>query len=400
MAEVREGRAVIQLPWTHRGANSVFYNKVQEFNRDLTINIISLFAEEHIAEKCKKSWISQSRYHVFDSSCNQLLCNDDNTSGVIKQDGIRIFEGLSASGLRSIRFALEIPHVKEVIANDIDKHAVEIIQKNIEINDLADIVTASCADASAKMHQYKGHLDRFDVIDIDPYGSAAEFMDSAVQAVCDGGLLCVTCTDAAVLCGNVPEVCYAKYGSVSLHTKYAHEMGLRIILHALNCHANRYGRYIVPLVALKIDFYFRVFVRVYTSLKNVQLSITKASYVYHCVGCGSYVLQAVGRSEQTKGNNKKYLPGYAPQIGMTCCHCDHKYIIGGPIWSDALHDIDFVAGVLHRVACNYALFATSKRISGMLSLVSEELFDVPLFYILDDICKRLHCSTPNFETMR
>ena len=60
-----------------------------------------------------------------------------------------------------------------------------------------------------------------DVIDLDPYGTAAPFIDAAVQTVNDGGmsfatihpcclndsgLLCVTCTDMAVLAtNNYPE---------------------------------------------------------------------------------------------------------------------------------------------------------------------------------------------------
>jgi tRNA (guanine26-N2/guanine27-N2)-dimethyltransferase len=43
------------------------------------------------------------------------------------------------------------------------------------------------------MYRTRG-VNRFDVIDIDPFGSASEFLDSAVQAIADGGLLCVTCT--------------------------------------------------------------------------------------------------------------------------------------------------------------------------------------------------------------
>jgi len=30
------------------------------------------------------------------------------------------------------------------------------------------------------------------------------------------GLICVTCTDMQVLCGNYPEVCFYKYGSLPL----------------------------------------------------------------------------------------------------------------------------------------------------------------------------------------
>ena len=65
---------------------------------------------------------------------------------------------------------------------------------------------------------------RFDVIDLDPYGSPAEFLDGAVQSVGDGGMLAVTCTDMAVLCGNHSEACYAKYGCMPLKGKFCHEM--------------------------------------------------------------------------------------------------------------------------------------------------------------------------------
>ena len=44
------------------------------------------------------------------------------------------------------------------------------------------------------MYGHREAHSRFDVIDLDPYGTACPFLDSAVQAVADGGLLCVTCT--------------------------------------------------------------------------------------------------------------------------------------------------------------------------------------------------------------
>lgn len=66
--------------------------------------------------------------------------------------------------------------------------------------------------------------NRYDAIDLDPYGCPSIFLDSAVQAVEDGGLLLVTATDMAVLAGNAAETCYSKYGAVSLRIKCCHEM--------------------------------------------------------------------------------------------------------------------------------------------------------------------------------
>lgn len=79
--------------------------------------------------------------------------------------------------------------------------------------------------SSALMYNHRPEKLRVDVVDLDPYGTAAPFIDPAVQCINDGGLtystmsrrnvinivyntglLCVTCTDLAVLATtNYPE---------------------------------------------------------------------------------------------------------------------------------------------------------------------------------------------------
>ncbi|CAG8463221.1 5524_t:CDS:2 [Acaulospora colombiana] len=99
-----------------------------------------------------------------------------------------ILEALSASGLRSIRYAKEIPNIKFIVANDLDSDAVESINRNIEYNELdKDLVRANQGDACSVLYQHRKHPDRFDVIDLDPYGTASPFIDGVVQAVEDGG---------------------------------------------------------------------------------------------------------------------------------------------------------------------------------------------------------------------
>lgn len=86
----------------------------------------------------------------------------------------------------------------------------------------------------------------------------------------------------AILAGNNPESCYAKYGSIPLKTKACHEQAIRILLRCLENHATLHGRYIKPLLSCSADFYIRVFVRVFTSPLECKLSSSKQSMFYQC----------------------------------------------------------------------------------------------------------------------
>ncbi|CAB1344437.1 unnamed protein product [Coregonus sp. 'balchen'] len=197
------------------------------------------------------------------------------------ENGLRVLEGLAASGLRSVRFALEVPGLRSVTANDFSAKAAALIARNAQHNGVTHLLQASQRDASMLMYEMRGKKERYDVIDLDPYGSPAPFLDAAVQAVGEGGLLCVTCTDMAVMAGNSGETCYSKYGSVSIKAKYCHEMALRIILHSLDQRAGVYQRYIHPLLCVSVDFYIRVFVR---ELEDVPLyyTVDNLSSTVHC----------------------------------------------------------------------------------------------------------------------
>lgn len=393
--EIQEGKANVVLP------ESVFYNPVQEYNRDLTNAVISEYAQQIFDSNCDKMTLEvKSSENSVDGNNGQHNCADLK-AGEKYENGIRIFEGLAASGLRSVRFGLEIPGICEVIANDFDSNAVAFIERNIKRNDLDHIMKSKHGDAAMGMYENRSPETQFHVIDLDPYGSPTMFLDAAVQSVKDGGLLCVTCTDAAVLCGNAPEKCFANYGAMSLRSKFCHEMALRIILQCLDSHANRYSRYIVPLISLSIDFYFRVFVTVHTSQRQVKHSATKKAMVYECVGCGTYALQPLAYAIRTKGEgNYKFTPGSGPIVPQNCSHCGHSHRIGGPVWSAPLHDNGFVKNVIQRVERNKNNFVTHNRIIGMLNLALEELPHVPFYYVLDALCSILHCTAPKMKTLR
>lgn len=368
---VTEGKAEVFFPSSH----DVFYNPVQEFNRDMSIAVIQEFIKVRREELATEKGAQNTDPESYQVS---------------------VLEALAASGLRSIRYALEIEGIKKIVANDYSLQAVESMKVNIDHNHVGHIIMPNRGEASLLMHMHK--IDRFDVIDLDPYGSPAPFLDSAVQAVKDKGLLLVTCTDMAILCGNSSETCRAKYGAVSLKAKCCHEMALRIVLQSIESHANRYGRYTIPLLALSVDFYVRVFVRVYTGPAIVKRSTSKLGMVYQCSGCETFTLQPLGRCAE-KGNSFKFTPALGPPVGLNCSHCGHKHHIGGPMWIDQLHNVDFVGRLIQRVSENPQLYGTSKRMLGILHMLAEEL-EVPLYFMLDKLASTVRVSTPSMLQFR
>ncbi|XP_042069707.1 tRNA (guanine(26)-N(2))-dimethyltransferase isoform X2 [Haplochromis burtoni] len=406
---VKEGKAAILFP----SANEVFYNPVQEFNRDLTCAVITEFARELLAQRGVKVVVPGEQERVVVSlseETNEAEAQTEEKNGSEEpavtaaagercERGLRVLEGLAASGLRSVRFALEVPGLQSVTANDFSAKAAALIARNAQYNGVSHLLQASCRDASMLMYDMRAKKDRYDVIDLDPYGSPASFLDAAVQSVSEGGLLCITCTDMAVMAGNSGETCYSKYGSVSIKAKYCHEMALRIILHSLDQRAGVYQRYIQPLLSVSVDFYIRVFVRVFTGQATVKNSASKQALVYNCVGCGAFHLQRMGR-RTSNGKHMKYSAATGPPVGPECEHCGQRHQLGGPIWAESIHDLEFVQKVLSAVSGNPCRFGTSKRIEGVLSMVTEELEDVPLYYTVDNLSSTIHCNTPSLLQFR
>ncbi|XP_048328232.2 tRNA (guanine(26)-N(2))-dimethyltransferase 2 [Ziziphus jujuba] len=429
---IKEGEAEILM----HAKNEVFYNKTQVNNRDISIAVLRTFIanrkEEHEARLSKKtkaaSKVSEkdasesvqeevanestvcdeksngdsevpekvSQYESCGLSEEPVKGTEGKVSGELKPP--RVLEALSASGLRAIRYAREVEGIGQVVALDNDKASVEACQRNIKFNGSVACSKVESHFADARVYMLT-HPKEFDVVDLDPYGSPSVFLDSAVQSIVDGGMLMCTATDMAVLCGGNGEVCYSKYGSYPLRGKYCHEMALRILLASIESHANRYKRYIVPVLSVQMDFYVRVFVRVYSSASAMKNTPLKLSYVYQCTGCDSFHLQPIGRTA-TKNNCVKYLPGFGPVVPQECSDCGKKFNMGGPIWSAPIHDQEWVTSILADVKSMKDRYPAYNRISAILTTISEELPDVPLFLSLHNLCATLKCTSPSAVIFR
>ncbi|EFR05511.1 hypothetical protein MGYG_08526 [Nannizzia gypsea CBS 118893] len=452
---------------------SVFYNPIQQFNRDLSVLAIRAYGEHATAMKQKKrklklkgkkatakkakadetadikkpiqagtssigdrgevkdceTAVNKRRRDEDETTAEDIpmkkLCTEASSNGegiaitaaeeltLLAEDGaakesaekpaestvpkpwtpsFTILDALSASGLRALRYAKEIPFATRVVGNDLSAAAIESMKLNVQHNDLDDIVHPNKGDACAYMYTVgrtqwsssePGGIPKFDVVDLDPYGTAAPFLDAAVQSVADGGLLCVTCTDAGVFAGaGYPEKTFALYGGIPIRGPHSHEGGLRLILHAIGTTAAKYGLAIEPMLSLSIDFYARVFVRIHKSPMEVKFAASKTMVSFNCDhGCGSWKTQRLAERKPQTGKDGKPFYSYRLAQGPTttpnCEHCGFKTHLAGPMWAGPLHNPVFIQRILDLTAgADRDTYQTCPRIEGMLTTALEEDLDL------------------------
>ncbi|KAI9171102.1 N2,N2-dimethylguanosine tRNA methyltransferase [Paramyrothecium foliicola] len=451
---VTEGKATILIPEgakigeDTREVQQVFYNPIQQYNRDLSVLAIKAFGEELIEKReaarlqranrktnpsgskrkrraeepqdSKRTRTDEPQATLSEAAARAIIegaelpAEDDAApktdagpeAEIVKEQQTEakeqkapepqftILDALSASGLRALRYAHEIPFVTQIKANDLSASAAQSIQSNVDHNGLQDKITVTNEDALALMYRaiadglsnrdHRGYPTRggkFDVIDLDPYGTAAPFLDAAVQAVRDnGGLLCITCTDSAVWAGHsYAEKTFALYGGLPVKGLHSHEAGLRLILNAVATSAARYGLNIEPQLSLSIDFYTKLFIKVEKSPNAVKFLASKTMIVYNCDhGCSSWETQPLMRSQKTpnvKGNGffYKYIASQGPTADRNCRFCGHKMHITGPMYAGRIHSNDFIKRILAQIPeADPAVYGTLTRLEGMLKTALDE----------------------------
>lgn len=113
---IKEGLAEVLPPQ----GDDVFYNPVQVYNRDLSIMVLRQFVSMYTQESKQKRYVRR-RKRAIDDAMAQVADGDGQDQkeesadvGVCADPSacpITILEALSATGLRAIRYAKEIPGI-------------------------------------------------------------------------------------------------------------------------------------------------------------------------------------------------------------------------------------------------------------------------------------------------
>jgi len=247
MKKIQEGKVIIKAYSAETVSKDmpVFYNPVMKLNRDVTV----------------------------------LLLNS------IDKNNMQVALPLAATGVRGIRFLLELKKskIKTISFNDRNNDAVKLIKRNLKLNKikLGNKTKIFNLDANEFLLSSKG----FDYIDIDPFGSPNFFLDTSIKRIARGGILAVTATDTAALCGTSKNACLRKYSSKPLKSEFCHELGLRILIKKVQEIASQHDKALIPIFSYSREHYFRVFFKCEKGKKKADEIMKKHGYILHCKKC-------------------------------------------------------------------------------------------------------------------
>lgn len=337
---IHEGLVEIKTPEFDKVSSKapVFYNPVMELNRDLSILAIKTY-QENLGRN------------------------------------ISICDAFGGSGIRGVRYAKEIDTVEKVAISDINPLAVQYAEENIELNHVNNVKVYK-EDANILLRKCRG---KFDIVDIDPFGTPSPFIESAGISLKAGGMLCATATDTSALCGTYKEPCIRKYGAMPLKTEYCHEIGVRILAGFIARTLAKFKKCIEVKFSHSSEHYMRIYAVMRKGAKITDESLKNIGYILHCQNC----------------LNRMVIKGITPQIGLDCPVCGKKFKTAGPLWCDKIEDADFIKEMMENIE-KTKINQENKAIK-LLNFAYDEANAPATHYDLHEICRNLKISAPRLN---
>jgi tRNA (guanine26-N2/guanine27-N2)-dimethyltransferase len=413
LTTIVEGRTKILVPSISLQSSvatkrePVFFNSAAELNRDISVIAYSSFLSTPYWHNGKNKNRKNGGYDVV------------------------MADSLCGTGVRGLRVAVESPEVNHVYFNDVNPQAIDVAKKSSFINHVQQKCHFSVNEACKFLlgganESMPPPLDvygeekiargrRFTIVDLDPFGSPANYVDCVSRSVEDGGLISITATDTAVLCGKYPDVCLRRYYGLPLRNTYSNEIALRLLISLVALTSCRLGIHIQPLFTHTNMHYLRIYVRVILSSKMANKVFENIGYLQHCFHCGNRtVSDSQSRAE-------------------TCELCSAKFKNAGWLWTGKIYDKDFVRAMMTKTSqfsvngnnedtklnpgnnenSNHKdRFENKERkwveripcrkesnLQGLFSKCIDEHDDIPYYFTSDEIASRLKIGPPSLATI-
>ncbi len=319
----------------------VFYNPAMVQNRDLSVLIM------------------------------QTLIDNGRIPG---QGEIDILDGLTGSGIRAVRFAMEL------ISEERDLKISGVDLKDSSIESARELAASNSVDVDFEVCDLNSHYGnrRFHYIDIDPFGTPVPFIQNALIGARRGGVVAITATDTAALTGSVPRVSRRRYGIGSTRTHFMQELGARSLLGHITRIGASFEISVRPLYFYSQDHFIRGYVEVNRGAKRSDASLLNVGWFDYDIPKPPMIHDPFDPSIEKRWTGRPI----------------------GPVWTGPLSDIGFVKECLdefERRSMDH-LFS-SKVIKRSLSIALEEDLLPPGGFDLNETSRKMKTSPPSIDTV-
>ncbi len=324
MAEYTEGKAVIKQD------KGVFLNPNMHALRDISVLFL-----KHAAEKDAK-----------------------------------LLDATSATGIRGIRYSLEAG-IRDITLIDINESAYKSSKQNLKTNKIKAVLLNQSLE-----HFVSSTEEKFDIIDLDPFGTPVPYVNDAMKIASGNAILMVTATDTAVLCGAHSNACLKLYGAKPLHNELCKEAGIRILIGFIARVAAQFNKGISVMLSVSDLHYMRVFIRLLPGASNAVASVKSSGFVAFCPSCRSF----------------ETVEGLVSTLKKECRYCGAKREMAGPMWLKGIYDKALVKKML-----SDPKGMSEKALEQLETILNEP--DSPFFYSVSMLTKMLRKSSISPRTV-
>ncbi|MEM1695883.1 MAG: tRNA (guanine(26)-N(2))-dimethyltransferase [Desulfurococcaceae archaeon] len=297
---------------------------------------------------------------------------------VMRERDFFFVDALSGTGVRGIRIALEVGG--HGVLNDVDARAYYYMRKNILLNNLAEKLEAYNHEANALLNTITLSGIYVDYVDIDPYGSPAPFIDSALKPIGKEAFLGITATDVASLSCTYPHKTQSRYWSECIKVDFDKEFAARLLIANTVLRAAALEVALQPQITVVHEHYVRVF------FKAKRSALEAYKLVNNCVGYLWFCKSTLERG---------FVISTEDLAGLSCLD-GSKPSVMGKVWICNIQAPQLVESMLPLLKETPWLSNETVKLGNTLA---EEAKIAQPYYRLDKLCSVLGLSMPKMSIL-
>lgn len=233
---------------------------------------------------------------------------------------LRVLDLMAGCGLRAMRYGLEA-QAHSLVVNDADPGRLPLLRENLSVLEGTCVLRTTALRAHELLAACLLERARFDLLDMDAFGSPHALVPLALEAVALDGVLYLASTDGRGPTGHDRRAGLRQLGaSVRCHPA-SWEMALRLQMGAIARAAWCQGRGVQPIFSFSDGRTFRTAVRLRRHpLPGEEWDLGLLAV---CHRCGEQLVQSMA-------NLKSW----------DACRCESRsLVVSGPLWIGALQHI-------------------------------------------------------------